>query len=148
MVRNWLFRTVLVAAVLAAWTGSTLHADPRAPINKPGLVLEYDRAIFTLQRGIALNWETSDRYLEAFSHMRRTGTSGESLTVEYAMARALMQSEFSIIPRKRIWDEQFPVPPAQRFRSVMAALESARQQLLIADFGDASSDPQPAAYPQ
>jgi hypothetical protein len=74
-----MLRDLLVGAVIfAIAAGSTPgQVNLPHPISKPGLVLEYDRAITTLQRGIALNWSDPELYLRAFDRMRRVGTEGD-----------------------------------------------------------------------
>jgi hypothetical protein len=137
---------VAVAAIAVGSAGAQV-AFTGPPINKPGLVLEYDRAIYTLNRGIALHWTDPGRYLRAFDKMSRTGTSGEPLTDEYNTVRSLLAQHFAMFPETpRIWDEQPPEPfPGQRrISSALGSLESARDWLLAAEImAPASTPPRP-----
>jgi hypothetical protein len=71
-----MLRDLLVGAVLFAIAAGSSPGQVNLPhpISQPGLVLEYDRAIYTIQRGIALQWSDPELYLHAFDRMSRTGT--------------------------------------------------------------------------
>jgi hypothetical protein len=59
-----MFRDPLVGAVLFAIAAGSTPAQVNLPhmISQPGLILEYDRAISTLQRGIVLHWSDPELY--------------------------------------------------------------------------------------
>jgi hypothetical protein len=131
-----MFRDALIGAVLFAIAAGSTPAQVNLPhpISEPGLVLEYDRAIYTLQRGIALNWSDPELYLHTFDRMSRTGTGGEPLTGEYDVVRRLLAAQLSSFPQTpAIWDEQPPVPvrQMQRVQSALESLSLAREVLLV-----------------
>jgi hypothetical protein len=102
-------------------------------LSRSGLVLEYDRAIYALQRGIALHWVAPDLYLQAFDHMSRSGTADEQLTQEYEFVRRQLASELSSEPQSpAIWDEKPPasVRAAQQADTALNHLDFARRLLL------------------
>jgi hypothetical protein len=131
-----MLRDPLVGAVLFAIAAGSTPAQVNLPhpISQPGLVLEYDRAIYTLQRGIALQWSDPELYLHAFDRMSRTGTGAEPLTGEYDIVRRLLAAQLSSFPQtSTVWDEQPPVRvrQMQRVRSALQNLSLARQVLLV-----------------
>jgi hypothetical protein len=149
MLRNLLFAGVLAALAFVSAPAQVTLIDPH--LNKAGLVLEYNRAICTLHRGMALHWSNPDRYLRAFDKMSRSGTTGQPLTNEYSSVRSQLAQHFAMFPETpRIWDEQMPetFPGQRRIGSALGSLESARDWLLVADqFGQhaqpATAHPEP-----
>jgi len=140
-----MLRDLLVGAVVFAIAAGSTPAQVNLPhpVNKPGLVLEYDRAITTPQRGIALNWSDPELYLHAFDRMSRAGTEGDPLVGEYDVVRRQLAAQLSPFPQlPTVWDEQPPVRvrQIQRAQSALQSLSLAREVLL------AVSEP-PAASP-
>ena len=124
------------AALFAIAVGSTpaQQVNLPHPISQPGLVLEYDRAIYLLQRGIAQQWSDAELYLHAFDRMSRTGTEGEPLTGEYDVVRRRLAAQLSSFPHtSTVWDEQPPVRvrQMQRVQSALLSLSLAREVLLV-----------------
>jgi hypothetical protein len=144
-------RYSLVGAVLFSISAgpACAQAAPPHPMNKPGLVLEYDRAIYTIQRGVALNWSDPRLFLDAFDRMSRTGTAGESLTEEYRVVRHLLTARFSSFMKASTtpWDEKPPAPVRQlpRLESVLQDLSFAREALIAADAADTEPKPPSAS---
>jgi hypothetical protein len=135
-----MFRDPLVGAVLFAIAAGSTPAQVNLPhtISQPGLILEYDRAISTLQRGIVLHWSDPELYLHAFDRMNRTGTGGEPLTGEYDVVRRLLAGQLSSFPQTpTVWDEQPPVRvrQMQRVQSALQSLSLAREVLLVVTGG-------------
>ena len=132
-----MFRDPLVGAVLFAIAAGSTPAQVNLPhmISQPGLILESDRAISTLQRGIVLHWSDPELYLHAFDRMSRTGTEGEALTGEYHVVRRLLAAQLSSsFPQTpTVWDEQPPVRvrQMQRVQSALQSLSLAREVLLV-----------------
>jgi hypothetical protein len=86
----------------------TNHAGSMAQeTNIPGLILEYDRAIFILKSGAEQRWTDRDKYLAAFDRLSDKGTAGESLSREKASVRNLLDAK---LPKMKngVWDEQLP----------------------------------------
>jgi hypothetical protein len=130
-----MLRDLLVGAVIFAIAAGSTPAQVNLPhpISKPGLVLEYDRAITTLQRGIALNWSDPELYLHAFDRMSRVGTEGDPLAGEYDVVRRQLAAQLSSFPQlPTVWDEQPPVRvrQMQRVQSALQSLSLAREVLL------------------
>jgi hypothetical protein len=133
-----MLRYHLVGAVLfaiAAGSSTAAQVNLPHPIREPGLVLEYDRAIYTIQRGLTLQWSYPELYLRAFDRMSRTGTEGEALTGEYHVVRRLLAAQLSSsFPQTpTVWDEQPPVRvrQMQRVQSALQSLSLAREVLLV-----------------
>ena len=104
-----MFRDPLVGVVLFAIAAGSTPAQVNLPhpISQLGLVLEYDRAIYTIQRGIALQWSDPELYLHAFDRISRTGTGGEQLPGEYDVVRRRLAAQLSSFPHtSTVWDEQ------------------------------------------
>jgi hypothetical protein len=104
------------------------------PINKPALVLEYDRAIYSIKRGMALHWSDPQLFLQAFDRMSRIGTAGEQLDAEYKVVRELLGVQFWSAPKPRpVWDELPPAPMRQPLllESVLLNLSLAREALIV-----------------
>ena len=123
------------AALFAIAAGSTpAQVNLPHPISQLGLVLEYDRAIYTLQRGIALQWSDPELYLHAFDRMSRAGTEGDPLAGEYDVVRRQLAAQLSSFPQlPTVWDEQPPVRvrQMQRVQSALQSLSLAREVLLV-----------------
>jgi hypothetical protein len=120
------------------------QVNPPRPINNPALVLEYDRAIYTIQRGMALHWPDPQLFLQAFDRMSRTGTAGEALTEEYKVVRGLLGVQFSSPAKERTpWDEQPPAPVRQlpQLQLVLQNLSFAREALILPDVADSEFKP-------
>jgi hypothetical protein len=131
-----MLRDLLVGAVLFATAAGSSPGQVNLPhpISQPGLVLEYDRAIYTIQRGIALQWSDPELYLHAFDRMSRTGTGGETLTGEYDVVRRLLAARLSSFRQTpSVWHEQPPVRvrQMQRVQSALQSLSLAREVLLV-----------------
>jgi len=105
---------VLPASFLASQTGTfqgpgpVLHNPPGEAVepNTTPFVLELDRAIFVLKRGLRENWATRDQYLSAFDKTPNTDRTGRPVTdakqyVESAMSACLRTHQ--------IWDEGPPI---------------------------------------
>jgi hypothetical protein len=140
-----MLRDLLVGTVVFAIAAGSTPAQVNLPhpVSKPGLLLEYDRAITTLQRGIALNWSDPELYLLAFDRMSRAGTEGDPLVGEYDVVRRQLAAQLSSFPQlPTVWDEQpsVRVRQMQRAQSALQSLSLAREILL------AVSEP-PAASP-
>jgi hypothetical protein len=130
-----MLRDPLVGAMLFAIAAGSAPAQVNLPhaISQPGLILEYDRAISTLQRGIVLQWSDPELYLQAFDRMARTGLEGEPLTGEYDVVRRLLAAQLSSFAQTpTVWDEQPPVRVRQmrRVQSALQSLSLAREVLL------------------
>jgi len=139
-----MFRDLLVGAVFFAMAAGSTPAQVNQPhtVSQPGLILEYDRAISTLQRGIVLHWSDAELYLHAFDRMSRTGTGGEPLTGEYDIVRRLLDAQLSSFRQtSTVWDEQPPVRvrQMQRVRSALQSLSLAREVLLVVSEPPAAS---------
>jgi hypothetical protein len=88
--------------------GMVLQCSPSTAVepNSRSLVLELDRAILVLKRGLAENWRTRDEYLTAFEKTQSTDSTGRAVTdakkyVECAIGAQLRTHE--------IWDEGPPI---------------------------------------
>jgi hypothetical protein len=142
------FRFSFVHAVtfFVAAGAACAQVSPPRPINKPALVLEYDRAIYTIQRGMALHWSDPQLFLQAFDRMSRIGTAGEPLTEEYKVVRGLLGVQFSSPTKERTpWDEQPPATVRQfpQLQFVLQNLTFAREALIMPDLSDSESKPKP-----
>src|SRR5450631_3459829 len=70
------------------------------------LVLELDRAILVLKRGIKERWKTRDQYLAAFENT----TNADSSTVSWAKAKKYVECAISARLRiHQVWDEGSPI---------------------------------------
>jgi hypothetical protein len=137
MGQKWEIRAVkiwLLATIVSTVAVGIAQVNQPHTIRQPGLVLEYDRAISTLQRGIVLNWSDPQLYLHAFDRMSRTGTEGEPLTGEYDVVRRVLAAQLSSFAQaSTVWDEQPPVRvrQMQRVQSALQSLSLAREVLLV-----------------
>jgi hypothetical protein len=91
----------------------TISPYPQGPVkpkaancSPASLILEYDRAIFVLERGVKENWSIRDQYLAAFDNRRNTGTAGEAMMNAKEYVRAAIIAN---LPIHQIWDESFPL---------------------------------------
>jgi hypothetical protein len=71
-----------------------------------GLILEYERAICALDRGIRKQWTTREQYLSAFEKTNDYGTAGETLAAEKENVHRLLEAWLPT--QNGIWDEHFP----------------------------------------
>jgi TonB family protein len=95
------------ASLLAGQTD--IHPVPQGGVGEPNsasLVLELDRAIRVLERGIKEKWDTRDQYLAAFERTPNADSTNHSV------ASAKKYVECAINARLRIhqvWDEGSPI---------------------------------------
>lgn len=105
---------VLPARLLTCQTGTSQGAgivllSPPSAVAGPNntwLVLELDRAIVILKRGLKENWETRDQYLAAFDKTPNTNRAGQAVTNAKNYVEAAISSNLRI---HRIWDEGSPI---------------------------------------
>jgi len=110
-------RNVLLAnlIVLPATFLSCQTKSPQSPetvlIYPPGaavkpipasLVLELDRAILVLKRGLKEHWATRDQYLTAFEETPGTDSTGRSVTDAKKHVKCAIDAR---LPTYQIWDE-------------------------------------------
>lgn len=74
--------------------------------NNTWLVLELDRAIVILKRGLKENWETRDQYLTAFDKTPNANRAGQAVTDAKNYVEAAISSNLRI---HRMWDEGSPL---------------------------------------
>jgi TonB family protein len=105
---------VLSASFLASQTG-TFQGLQTVPQHSPtaavepiraSLVLELDRAINVLKRGLRENWETREQYLSAFEKTPNTDRTGRPVTDAKKFVECVMSAHFRT---HQIWDEGPPL---------------------------------------
>jgi TonB family protein len=74
--------------------------------NPAPLVLELDRAILVLKRGLKENWETRDQYLTAFEKTPRTDSLGRPVTDAKKYVECAIGAHLRI---HQTWDEGPPI---------------------------------------
>jgi TonB family protein len=74
--------------------------------NPKSLVLELDRAILILKRGLKENWGTRDQYLAAFETTPGTDHTGRSVADAKKYVECAIDANFRT---HQIWDEGFPI---------------------------------------
>ncbi len=78
----------------------TATADP----VRASLVLEWDRAIVVLKRGLKEHWATRDQYLTAFEKTPGTDPTGRRVT----NAKSYVECEIGEhLPTHEVWDEKW-----------------------------------------
>ena len=70
------------------------------------LVLEFDRAILILKRGLKEDWRTRDQYLSAFDGTPNIDRKGQAVTEAKSCIRAAINSHLRV---HQIWDEGSPI---------------------------------------
>ena len=99
---------IFLSASLLTGQSAGSPVSPHSVIepNPTSLVLELDRAILVLKRGIMERWKTRDQYLAAFENT----TTGDSSTVSVAKAKKYVECEISARLRiHQVWDEGSPI---------------------------------------
>lgn len=83
-------------------------AEPDASplVLESDLVLELDRAIAALRRGLKENWETRDRYLAAFQKTSSKDRAGRSMTNAKTYVDCLLGAH---LRTHQVWDEGSPI---------------------------------------
>ncbi|HEY2860002.1 MAG TPA: energy transducer TonB [Terracidiphilus sp.] len=74
--------------------------------SSASLVLELDRAILVLKRGLKENWETGDQYLAAFHKTPATDSAGQSVRDAKSYIECEIEARFR---SRQIWDEGPPL---------------------------------------
>ena len=74
--------------------------------NRESLVVELDRAIAVLKRGLKDDWETRDQYLAAFERTPGTDPTGRPVTDAKRYVECAMNAHLRI---HQIWDEGPPI---------------------------------------
>lgn len=102
---------VLPTSLLASQAG-TSQSQMGNPQNSPtaavapahvSLVLEWDRAIAVLRRGLKEHWATRDQYLTAFENTPSTDRAGRRVTT----AKSYVQCEIrEHLPNHEVWSEK------------------------------------------
>ena len=101
---------ILPASFLSSQTGTIrvpetiLQNSPSAAaeINPASLVLELNRAIVVLNKGLKENWETRDQYLIAFEKTPSTNSASGSVTDAKKYVECVIGAHLRI---HQIWDE-------------------------------------------
>ena len=102
---------ILLSAGLLASQGGTSQSPQTAPqhaptaaaeANRASLVLELDRAILVLKRGLREHWPTSDQYLAAFENTPSTDSTGRPLTQAKEQVKCAINAD---LPTYAIWNE-------------------------------------------
>ena len=114
--RNVLLVTLMVlpTTLLTCQTGTSqsagivLLSPPSAAAgpNNTSLVLEFDRAIVVMKRGLKESWETRDQYLTAFDKTPNTDRAGQAVTDAKNYVKAAISSRLRV---HQIWDEGSPI---------------------------------------
>jgi TonB family protein len=78
---------------------------PMESIRAP-MVLEFDRAILVLKRGLKEHWATRDQYLASFEKTSSTDLTGRSVTKAKEYVACVMSEHLRI---HQIWDEGPPL---------------------------------------
>jgi protein TonB len=103
---------VLPAGLLASQVGTSqspvggFQHSPAAAVAPAhaSLVLEWDRAIAVLRRGLKEHWATRDQYLTAFEKTPRTDLAGRSVTD----AKRYVECEIGEhLPTHEVWNEKW-----------------------------------------
>ena len=104
---------VLLASL--ACQGQTLGIAEEAPQSSPSsavgldpasLVLELNRAIIVLKRGLKENWGTRDQYLSAFQETPTIDSTGRPVTDAKEYVECAIGGHFRT---HQVWDEGFPI---------------------------------------
>lgn len=107
---------VLPASLLACQAG-TSQGPETAPQHSPiaavepiraSLVLELDRAILVLKRGLKEHWATRDQYLTAFENTPGTDPAGRPVTDAKSYVECAIGEH---LPTYAVWDEKWDEGP-------------------------------------
>jgi hypothetical protein len=106
-----------LSAGLLACQARTSQSPQTAPQHSPttavepvhaSLVLEWDRAIVVLKRGLKEHWATRDQYLTAFEKTPGTDPNGRQVTD----AKSYVECEIAEhLPTHEVWDEKWDREP-------------------------------------
>ena len=106
---------LMVLLTSSACQGQTLGIAGAVPQSSPGssagpdpvsLVLELNRAIIVLKRGLNENWGTRDQYLSAFGKTPNVDSTGRPVTYAKEYVECAIGAHFRT---HQVWDEGFPV---------------------------------------
>jgi TonB family protein len=76
--------------------------------TRASLLLEWDRAILVLKRGLKEHWPTRDQYLTAFEKTPDKDPTGRSVTAAKSYVECAIGEH---LPNHEIWDEKSDGPP-------------------------------------
>jgi TonB family protein len=102
---------IVLSAVLLAFQAGTSQTPRTASQHSPtaageasraSLVLELDRAILVLKRGLKEHWPTRDQYLTAFEETPGTDLTGRTVMDAKKHVECVIDAR---LPSYRIWDE-------------------------------------------
>ncbi len=102
---------IVLSAGLLAFQAGTSQSPETVPqhsltaaveANRASLVLELDRAILVLKRGLTEHWPTRDEYLTAFEKTPGTDSTGRPVTDAKKHVKCAIDAH---LPTYRIWDE-------------------------------------------
>jgi TonB family protein len=101
---------ILPASFLSSQSGTirvpetALRNSPSAvaELNPASLVLELDRAILVLNKGLKENWKTRDQYITAFERTPSTDSAGSLVTEAKKYVECTISAHLRI---HQIWDE-------------------------------------------
>jgi protein TonB len=108
---------IVLPASLLAWqagasqvpgSGSQHSSNTAVEPSHASLVLEWDRAIAVLRRGLKEHWATRDQYLDAFEKTPNTDPAGRRVTVAKRYVGCEMGEE---LPAHEVWDEKWNEGP-------------------------------------
>jgi hypothetical protein len=88
--------------------GMVLQCSPGTAVepNSASLVLELDRAVLVLKRGLKENWRTRDEYLTAFEKTPSTDLTGRAVTDAKNYVACTIGAQ---LRTHQIWDEGPPI---------------------------------------
>jgi hypothetical protein len=88
--------------------GMVLQCSPGTAVepNSASLVLELDRAVLVLKRGLKENWRTRDDYLTAFENTPSTDLTGRVVTDAKNYVACTIGAQ---LRTHQIWDEGLPI---------------------------------------
>jgi len=110
------YSIVLPAGLLACQAG-TCQGPETVPRHSPiaaveptraSLVLELDRAILVLKRGLKEHWATRDQYLTAFEKTPGTDPAGQSVREAKSYVECAIGEH---LPTHEVWDEKWDEGP-------------------------------------
>jgi hypothetical protein len=108
---------IVLPASLLAWqagtsqvpgNGSQHSSNAARDPSHASLVLEWDRAIAVLRRGLKEHWATRDQYLDAFEKTPDTDPAGRRVTVAKRYVECKMAEN---LPAHEVWDEKWDEGP-------------------------------------
>ena len=106
---------IVLPAGLLAFQAGTSQSPETVPQHSPtatvdpiraSLVLELDRAVFVLKRGLKENWATRDQYLSAFEKTPNTDRTGRPVTDAKQYVECLISEH---LRTHQMWDEGLPI---------------------------------------